>query len=40
MPMAIHIVLNAGLKDFPPEDPTAAELQEYLTHEAVVRPDP
>ena len=32
--LAIHIVLNVVLKEFPPEHPTATELQEYLTREA------
>ena len=32
--LAIHIVLNSVLKEFPPENPTATELQEYLTREA------
>ena len=32
--MAIHIVLNVVLKEFPPEDPTSSELQEYLAREA------
>jgi hypothetical protein len=32
--LALHIFLNAVLKEFPPEDPTAAELKEYLTREA------
>jgi len=32
--MAIHIILNVVLKQFPPENPTAAELQKYLSDEA------
>lgn len=32
--MVIHIVLNAVLKEFPPENPTSPELQEYLAREA------
>lgn len=32
--LAIHIVLNSVLKTFPPEDPTATELQAYLANEA------
>lgn len=32
--LGIHIVLNAVLKKFPPEDPTVTELQEYLAREA------
>lgn len=32
--MAIHIVLNMVLKEFPPEDPTLSELQAYLSSEA------
>jgi hypothetical protein len=32
--MVIHIVLNVVLKEFPPENPTSAELQEYLAREA------
>lgn len=32
--LAIHIVLNGFLKEFPPADPTAAELREYLAREA------
>lgn len=32
--LAIHVVLNTVLKEFPPEDPTASELQAYLSNEA------
>lgn len=32
--MMIHIVLNVVLKAFPPENPTSAELQDYLAREA------
>lgn len=32
--LAIHIILNMVLKEFPPEDPTASELQTYLSNEA------
>lgn len=32
--LAIHVVLNGVLKEFPPEDPTASELQTYLANEA------
>jgi hypothetical protein len=32
--MAIHIVLNVVLKEFPPDEATGAELQEYLSREA------
>ena len=32
--LAIHVVLNSVLKEFPPEDPTATELQAYLSQEA------
>lgn len=32
--LAIHFVLNAVLKEFPPEDPTTVELQAYLSREA------
>lgn len=32
--LAIHIILNGVLKEFPPEDPTATELQAYLSNEA------
>lgn len=32
--LAIHIVLNVVLKEFPPEDATGPELQEYLSREA------
>ncbi|MEQ8767839.1 MAG: hypothetical protein RL885_28305 [Planctomycetota bacterium] len=30
----VHVVLNMVLKEFPPEDPTASELQAYLDREA------
>ncbi len=30
----IHVVLNSLLKEFPPENPTVAQLQEYLSREA------
>lgn len=32
--LLIHIVLNSVLKKFPPENPTAGELQAYLSNEA------
>lgn len=32
--LGIHIVLNEVLKQFPPENPTSAELQTYLTEQA------
>ena len=32
--LTIHIILNMVLKEFPPEDPTVAELQAYLSREA------
>jgi len=32
--LGIHIILNAVLKVFPPDDPTAVELQAYLSIEA------
>ncbi len=32
--LAIHVVLNSVLKEFPPEDPTVTELQAYLSNEA------
>ena len=32
--LAIHVVLNSVLKEFPPEDPTVTELQAYLLNEA------
>jgi hypothetical protein len=32
--LAIHIVLNSVLKEFPPENPTVTELQSYLSNEA------
>jgi hypothetical protein len=32
--LAIHVILNVVLKEFPPEDPTPAELQAYLSNEA------
>ena len=32
--LAIHVILNVVLKKFPPEDPTSAELQAYLSNEA------
>ena len=31
--LAIHIVLNIVLKEFPPENPTLTELQDYLSNE-------
>jgi len=30
----IHVVLNSLLKEFPPENPTVAQLQAYLSREA------
>jgi hypothetical protein len=32
--LAIHVVLNSVLKEFPPENPTVTELQAYLSNEA------
>ncbi|MCI0405938.1 MAG: hypothetical protein L0209_07675, partial [candidate division Zixibacteria bacterium] len=32
--MMVHIVLNMVLKEFPPNNPTSSELQEYLAREA------
>jgi hypothetical protein len=32
--LAIHVILNAVLKEFPPENPTVTELQAYLTEQA------
>jgi len=32
--LAIHVILNSVLKEFPPEDPTVTELQAYLSTEA------
>ncbi len=32
--LGIHVILNSVLKDFPPKDPTVAELQAYLSNEA------
>jgi hypothetical protein len=32
--MMVHIVLNMVLKEFPPDNPTSSELQEYLAREA------
>jgi hypothetical protein len=32
--LTIHIILNMVLKEFPPEDPTVAELKVYLSKEA------
>ena len=32
--LAIHIVLNSMLKEFPPQNPTVTELQAYLSDEA------
>jgi hypothetical protein len=32
--LAIHIVLNSVIKEFPPETPTVSELQSYLSNEA------
>lgn len=34
MALTIHIVVNWVLKEFPPEDPSLAELQSYLLDEA------
>lgn len=31
---AIHVILNSVLKEFPPEDRIASELQVYLSNEA------
>lgn len=33
--LAIHIVLNGFVKEFPPEEPTSAELQAYLNTDLV-----
>jgi len=32
--LAIHVILNMALKQFPPDDPTVAELQAYLARES------
>jgi hypothetical protein len=32
--LAIHVVLNSVLKEFPPDDPTVTELAAYLSREA------
>jgi hypothetical protein len=32
--LAIHVVLNSVLKEFPPENPTVTELKAYLSNEA------